>query len=312
MPSIFPDIDICPFTGVRLKSEEISDVPNNILKLQYQNPIIGKVIISHTDYVIIREKYLSNNPEFLNVKHIYIGIIRNHCERYNSSFEVKSNFIKEGYKEFDYPKDFKQKTYYFLNYLYNNGGNEYKSFILTINDYPLLYAIDLNEFKRIIEYLEDNLFVNYISKPVIAADSMLIRVELRLSKIGIEEIEKELPVMPMWELIKQDVFTGDVSIDDKISHAKKLFFKSDSTIEDKRSACETLSFILEPLREKLNMVIIDSDTSDFFNIVNNFDIRHNKDSTKQLEKVEQFEWIFYSLLNTIICYYKILESENIK
>ncbi|HEY5122838.1 MAG TPA: hypothetical protein VIK14_03805, partial [Ignavibacteria bacterium] len=197
-----------------------------------------------------------------------------------------------------------------LNYLYNKGGSEFKTFDFSCDDYPLAYSKDIKEFQRVIEYLQDNLFLDYIRDPILAADNIMLRVQLRLSRIGIEEIEKELPVMPMWELIKQDVFTGNVSIDDKISHAKKLFFKSDSTFDDKRSACETLSFILEPLREKLNIVITDSDTSDFFNIVNNFDIRHNKDRTKQIEKVEQLEWIFYSLLNTIICYYKILESEN--
>jgi len=40
-------------------------------------------------------------------------------------------------------------------------------------------------------------------------------------------------------------------------------------------------------------------------MVNNFNIRHNKTSTKVIEHEVQLEWIFYSLLNTITTYIKI-------
>lgn len=36
-----------------------------------------------------------------------------------------------------------------------------------------------------------------------------------------------------------------------------------------------------------------------FAIVNENDIHHNKNSTRAIEHEKQFEWIFYSLLNTI-------------
>ncbi len=51
--------------------------------------------------------------------------------------------------------------------------------------------------------------------------------------------------------------------------------------------------------------MFDSDTEDFFNIVNNFDIRHNKNRVKLINNEEQLEWIFYSLLNTINTYVKM-------
>ena len=72
-----------------------------------------------------------------------------------------------------------------------------------------------------------------------------------------------------------------------------------------RSACESLSYVLEPLREELPKYFHKQDVSDFFNIVNNFDIRHNKDHTKKLIHPEQLEWGFYSLLNTINTYVKL-------
>jgi hypothetical protein len=84
-----------------------------------------------------------------------------------------------------------------------------------------------------------------------------------------------------------------------------LFFKEPQTMDRMRSACESLSFVLEPLREDLKKYFNSKDTEAFFNIVNNFDIRHNKEQTKDIQYQEQLEWIFYSLLNTITIYTKL-------
>ena len=51
--------------------------------------------------------------------------------------------------------------------------------------------------------------------------------------------------------------------------------------------------------------IFKGDTETFFNLINSFDFRHNKESTKNIEHEEQLEWIFYSLLNSINTYYKM-------
>ena len=72
-----------------------------------------------------------------------------------------------------------------------------------------------------------------------------------------------------------------------------------------RSACEVLSYILEPLRKDLEKYFKQKDISDFFQLVNNFDIRHNKESTKDIIHEEQLEWVYYSLLNTINTYTKL-------
>ena len=109
----------------------------------------------------------------------------------------------------------------------------------------------------------------------------------------------------MISLVNQEIQTGNPQIDMNINHAKKLFFKTDATIAEKRSACESLSFVLEPLRDDLNSFFSSSDISDFFQIVNRFDIRHNKETTTKLVHEEQLEWIFYTLLNTINVYTKL-------
>jgi len=59
------------------------------------------------------------------------------------------------------------------------------------------------------------------------------------------------------------------------------------------------------LREELKDYFANADVSTFFQLVNNFDIRHNKDYTNNLELPEQLEWVFYTLLNSISCFMKI-------
>jgi hypothetical protein len=49
----------------------------------------------------------------------------------------------------------------------------------------------------------------------------------------------------------------------------------------------------------------DKDVNLFFQVVNEFDIRHNKEKTKKLIYEEQVEWVFQCLLNTLITYIKL-------
>lgn len=102
--------------------------------------------------------------------------------------------------------------------------------------------------------------------------------------------------------------TGDDKIDEMLTHAIKLFINIDSTLESKRSACESLSYILEPLRENMKNYFLEGHVSDFFKMVNEFNIRHNKKSTKKIEYEEQYEWIFITLLNTIDTYFKMIKK----
>jgi len=111
--------------------------------------------------------------------------------------------------------------------------------------------------------------------------------------------------MPMFGLISQELKTGDPAIDEKINHAKKLFFADPKTLDNMRSACEVLSYVLEPLKKKLMPTFADADVNIFFKMVNDFDIRHNKGYTAKLMHEEQLEWVFYTLLNSINTYAKL-------
>lgn len=103
-----------------------------------------------------------------------------------------------------------------------------------------------------------------------------------MTNIAIEEIEKDMPKTPMISSVDQEITTEDPEVDDKINHAKKLFFHEPQSMDNMRSACETLSYVLEPLRKDLENYLKSKDISDFFQLVNTFDIRHNKESTKNL------------------------------
>ena len=114
--------------------------------------------------------------------------------------------------------------------------------------------------------------------------------------------------MPLFGLVSQVISTGNSEVDEKINHARELFFDNAQSLDKMRSACEALCFILEPLREDLKNYFNQKDVSDFFQIVNTFDIRHNKETTKNIVHEEQLEWLFYSLLNTINTYVKLKQN----
>ncbi|MFA7361930.1 MAG: hypothetical protein WC139_12935 [Candidatus Kapaibacterium sp.] len=252
MATNIPDITICPFTGLKIDHNNSYDVPNKLLVFGYSNKIIGKVEMPHAVYISIYNKYIGEfNDNYNKNLYIYIGIIRNHYVNEKTPFYVNSDFIENGYKEHYYPSNFNDKTRYFLKYLYKNGGNEGRKFKIESDDYPLAYAKSTDEFQRIIEKLTIQGFIKLLSEPAKNMDGKLLYYSIILMPSGEEEVEKNLPVLPLLDLVKQDVFTGDSKIDNEIIHAKKLFFKTDSSFNDKRSACEALSFVLEPVRDDL-------------------------------------------------------------
>lgn len=131
-----------------------------------------------------------------------------------------------------------------------------------------------------------------------------------LTEYGLTQGEKVSSQIPLFGLANQSIKTGDPITDKKINHARELFFREPSTMDNMRSACEALSFVLEPLRDELAPTITTADVNEFFLIINRFDVRHNKASTKSLVYPEQLEWVFYSLLNTINTYTKLKSRLN--
>jgi hypothetical protein len=223
--------------------------------------------------------------------------------KHQEPFLIDQEFIRKGYLSLKPPTEFDDKCRTFLLTLYEMGGKENRKFNMkSQEDFALAYASS-EEFIRIIDRLESEYFISIDSKPSTKRDEFYFG--LKLTKYGIEEVAKDLPKIPLFGLVNQNITTGNQEIDDKINHARVLFFSDNPSAEKKRSACETLSFVLEPLRTDLSKYFVQKDVSAFFQIVNNFDIRHNNSFTKQLNDEEQLEWVFYTLLNTINTYIKL-------
>lgn len=279
----------CPLTGQTIDLYQSFDS----ISYFYETHKTGKV--QFTDVAFSAASKLSAEE-----KCILTGICRNRTIKGEVPIIITAAFLTQLMNQ-EIPYSFEERARHLLQYLYENGGKEYMSFNLnSSNDSPITYS-SMDEFERILRYLESERLVQYIST---RTNTCTFYQGLSFTKVGIDEIEKGLHKMPMFGLVDQKIKTGDITIDGQIEHARKSFFDSHSTLESKRSACETLSFILEPLRNELK-TLFQGDTEYFFNIVNNFSIRHNKNTTKNIQHEEQLEWVFYSLLNTINTYYKL-------
>jgi hypothetical protein len=287
----------CLLTGYQLDQPVVIDETLGPV-VEYQFSPVGKVKIS-----------LPTLMEFMNNREyhhpILAGICRNAFEHGVEPPLISRDFLDNGIKIIPYPKTFKEKVHHLLKYMYEKGGKDFKSFtFITSNDYPICFCENHDEFRKVMEHLKDRYFIKCQNEKTVAR-GVKRYYKVELTDGGIEEIEKDLPKIPMIGLVNQKISTGDSETDDKINHAKDLFFQEPQTLDRMRSACEALIFVLEPLRQDLKKYFITKDIEDFFQLVNNFDIRHNKAHTKAIEHPEQLEWIFYSLLNTINAYTKL-------
>jgi len=270
---------------------------------EYYEETVGKVKVTDVAY----NELMHGDFE----RYIIAGITRNAYENQQEPPLITSQFIRNGYKELNPPTTFNDKSQHLLKHLYNHGGKENASIELnSTKDFPIAYA-EPEELSRIVGFLEKNNWIE-ISRThkvgAMASQRIFMGVELTIS--GMDKIEEDSSEIPLIGLVEQRIKTGNVAVDEKINHAKDLFFKKDATLNDKRSACETLSHILEPLRNDLTNFFSASDVSDFFQIVNRFDIRHNKSTTINLIHEEQFDWVFYSLLNTINTFVKLKKKTS--
>lgn len=282
--------------GRTIKLENIKPLTGTTI--EYYEQTVGNVKVTISAY----NELMTGDFE----RFIIAGITRNAFEDGIAPPLIDSQFIREGFKSLNPPVDFKHKAHHLLKYLFLHGGRENKKFELnTTRDFTLAYT-EPEEFTRIVEYLEKQNWIS-IGKDHrtgrMASQRLFMNVEI--TTWGLDQVEKQLPQIPLIGLVDQTITTGNIAVDEKINHAKNLFFIDGSSIDDKRSACEALSFVLEPLRDELSTFFSTSDVSDFFQIVNRFDIRHNKSTTINLVHEEQLEWVFYSLLNTISTFVKL-------
>ena len=262
----------CLLTGIQFDASVKFDNSNPLI-YDYTFSPIGRARISQPKII-----EFNNNRTF---KHpVLAGICRNAFENGEQPPLIDTEFVNTGIENHKYPVEFKEKAKHLLKMLYKLGGKEYQALDLNdIIDYPLCYCTNPDEFNRVMVYLEERYFLRWHNKSVFGMGRTRY-FKVLLTESGIEEVEKELPPLPMVGLVNQNISTGDFDVDEKINHARNLFFDEPQSMDKMRSACEALSYVLEPLRDKLKKVFNQKDVSDFFQIVNNFDIRHNKNQTK--------------------------------
>jgi len=282
---------VCPLSEISVIAE--MQETDDVLFVSYFTQYTGKIKIEYTAVEPVRSL---NSKQ----KTALAGIARHHTLENLTIFTISKEILLK-LDSLPVPKEFKEQAKLFLKHIYETGGSKYKSQqFASSRDSPLAY-VPKAEFDSIMEFLKDHSWIKY---DLTRTSGGYIYQNLLLTKEGIAEVEKEKPQMPMFGLVSQEITSGNAEVDAKINHARKLFFGENSKEIEKRSACEELCHILEPLRDNLKK-IFSGDTETFFNLVNTFDVRHNKITTKQIEHEEQLEWIFYSLLNTINTYVKI-------
>lgn len=287
----------CLLTGFHF-DKSVTYPPTTETVFEYQFSPVGKVKIALPTLIQWMNDRNFNNP-------IIAGICRNAFENDMEPPLIDHNFLTDGIRNIQFPKSFKEKCHHLLKFMYDKGGNDFKDFNFNSNrDYPLCFADDQAQFRKIMGYLEENYLLKWKNALELAGGMETYR-QVQLTDNGIDEVEKDMPKIPLIGLVNQEISTGDIEIDKQLNHAKRLFFQEPQTKDRMRSACEVLSYILEPLHDEVKQYFTSKDINDFFQIVNSFDIRHNKNHTKDLEHPEQYEWIFYSFLNTINTYTKI-------
>lgn len=286
----------CCVVGSTLANGEMKPATGSIL--EYETPFVGRVKVELSIYSEMLE------DKKLFARDILSGISKNRTLNGEEPVVFTSEFVSGGYKSLNPPIEFEEKVFHFLRYLYNFGGRENKEFELKSGAHCMIAYAEPGEFKRILDYLKDEHFITSGDLKRLAGGAVLYQ-RVKLTSLGKDQAMKGLPKLPLFGLVSQEIATGNPIIDEKINHARTLFFDKPESMDKMRSACEALSYVLEPLRDDLENYFVAKDVSAFFQVVNTFDIRHNKETTKILEHPEQLEWVFYTLLNTINTYYKM-------
>jgi len=292
--------DKCALIGYNLEPEQLEPVTGQTIN--YQTEYVGKVQMTISAY----QALLAGDFER--------GTLAGIC--WHRTFEKKlpvlidTNFINGGFKSLNPPMEFEEKCAALIRVLYQKYGKENHKFELRSDrQFAWAYA-DPDEFTRIIDQLKSDHYITYSKRHLMSRSGPYLFQSVQMTPKGKREAKKTLPQMPLVGLVSQTITTGNIEVDAKINQARDLFLSEPPSLENMRSACETLSYVLEPLRKDLSTYFATKDVSDFFQMVNTFDIRHNKESTKKITSQEQLEWVFYSLLNTINTYSKLKKKEE--
>ncbi|OLS23294.1 MAG: hypothetical protein HeimC3_26350 [Candidatus Heimdallarchaeota archaeon LC_3] len=129
-------------------------------------------------------------------------------------------------------------------------------------------------------------------------DNYLKKLEIIFKDFHIPEKEY---ILDKKFFIDNDLFTKyDFNIDSRIKLAVESFFNAIYN-DQRKTAIRNLGDVLEYLKNIVDIKKLPGKAnSDLFNILNNFDIRHNNlEQKSDFEKEIWYEWLFYILLHSI-------------
>lgn len=207
----------CILTGYSFDNY-VEFLATNENTIKYKFTPVG--IVNVSTYALERIK---SNP--ISKPWILAGICRYAFLNNSEPPTITTEFLDNYPNNVEYPKNFKEKFYVLLKYIYDSGGNDYKPITMSaFPDFPLAFAEDPKEFMRLMEYGEAHYLINWKNK--LASHGGLSKFyDVLLTDLGIEEVEKDKPNLPMIALANQEIHTGNPQLDIKIDHAKNYFSK---------------------------------------------------------------------------------------
>ena len=127
-----------------------------------------------------------------------------------------------------------------------------------------------------------------------------------------------LPNQALQEQLNTEIKDFPDDVIEKMSSASRMYYRFDSSMEEKKKAINILADILEPIRDNVKD-IFDKDHLGkkphdklIFDIVNNFNVRHNKDNQKlDYSKEIWYDWMMQYYTSVIIAYYKIQKDREL-
>lgn len=104
----------------------------------------------------------------------------------------------------------------------------------------------------------------------------------------------------------------------KLRSAVKLYYRFDSNDELRKKAINILADVIEPIREQLKDLLneeyeVNKNKHDklIFDIVNNYNVRHNNENQKKnYSKEIWYDWMMQYYTSTIITYYKLIKDRK--
>jgi hypothetical protein len=140
---------------------------------------------------------------------------------------------------------------------------------------------------------------------------------LKLYESGYElSSEGEVLILPdnaLGELIENPLpkIAQNKNLNQKIEDATRKFRRSRSSMSERRDAIRDLADVFESIRPDLKKSLHKQGEQDLFNIVNNFDIRHNNKIQKpDYDKSIWYSWMFHYYLATIHAALRLIEKNK--